>query len=981
MLRRLGPITSPKRIGLWAVRARPLQILCNSTTASAEAKVSPKRRSRKKTTTIDFDDLPAFKVDAEGKSVGPLEDLLELGKGYRQATSRSSKSELKDRHDTAAAENAEFARAVKAGKVPDTALSRLVYDNWRRFPDCILLTQVGSFFESYFEPAIEVSGLLGTKLTSKTYKSGTFPFTGFPIHQIDKYLKLLVQDMGYTVVLVEEEKDPLHPQPVADIRRKVARVVTPGTLVDESWLTGHESRYLLAIAEGKGEGVVKKQVDGEGGEGTALYLAYADVSTGEFFTKAGSTTDIEDELARLAPREIVLDAALQEAWKAGEEGPGGLLELLRVLGVHVSFTESRTGQAGLERTAITLLRHHLEYALRDRMPAMDEDEFNRESQSTQMHIDAATLQALEIRHALRPGGLVGVHSSPLSAKGTLLSVLSRTVTDSGHRLLKRSLTAPSTSLPAINARLSLVAALHEREALRTDLRDSLRTLGDVMRIVQRFRAWQGDVSDVWDVARWVRGVERLRDRIKVDIGLEGRRRKAGEVEGVEGVERLQALVDAFSPLEDLAAGIEGAIDESRLPGLQAEELGDEDEDVALDKRTQARWWLRPSFSLELSELHKRIKALTRKRAKLESRLQDEYGSSLALNISARWGYIVTAKRRDILPKERFHAVTEAKSTPLGNKLDEAYLELGVAEARALNRLRAMVVERASTIQANAELVDELDLTAGFAQAALDLNYVRPVLDDTTDLQIVNGRHPSVEAGLLSQSRAFTPNSTMMTRKSNMHVITGPNQGGKSTLLRQTAVIAILAQAGSFVPADKAQIGIVDKVFSRVGARDDLFRDRSTFMLEMVETATILRSATPRSLVIMDEIGRGTTLNAGMAIAFATLDYILSNVGCRTLFATHYHELARMLGAGSELRDGVAFFCTDVQEAGEGFAYAYRLRPGINYDSHAIMAAQIAGMPEGFLDVARRTLAGLEDKEGRRESEVVEQVVEAEQARG
>ncbi|GMK56766.1 hypothetical protein CspeluHIS016_0306060 [Cutaneotrichosporon spelunceum] len=928
---RLGPAAARRRFGLQAVLgARPLGVRWNSTSASSKATVPPKRQSRKKTTTIDFDDLPAFKADAEGKSVGPLEDLLELGRGYKEGRLDMVVS---DDTAAAAAENAEFARAVKAGQVPDTALARLVYDNWRRFPDCILLTQVGSFFESYFEPAIEVSGLLGTKLTSKTYKSGTFPFTGFPTHQIDKYLKLLVQDLGYTVVLVEEEKDPLHPQPAAEIRRKVARVVTPGTLLDESWLTGYESRYLLAIAES--ERHMEDARDGEGGgegEGrTALYLAYADVSTGEFFTKAGSTADIEDELARIAPREVVLDATLREAWKAGEEGPGGLLELLRVLGVHVSFAESRAergqaGEAGLERTAIALLRHHLEYALRDRMPSMpDEGEFNRESQSTQMHIDAATLQALEIRHALRPGGLVGAHSSPLSAKGTLLSVLSRTVTDSGHRLLKRTLTAPSTSLSAINARLSLVAALHEREALRTDLRDSLRTLGDVMRIVQRFRAWRGDVGDVWDVARWVAGVERLRDRIRLDIGLDGRRRKvAADMGQPEGVERLEQLVEAFAPLDDLVAGIEGAIDESRLPGLQAEEV-DEDEEATLDKRTQARWWLRPGFSLELSELRKRIQGLTRKRAKLESRLQEEHGASLVLSNSARWGYVVTAKRRDVLPKERFHAVAEAKSTrtyaynewsALGAKLDEAHAELGVAEARALSRLRAMVVERAPTIQANAELADELDLTASFAQAATDLNYVRPVLDASTDLCIVNGRHPSVEAGLLAQARVFTPNSTQMT-ESHLHVITGPNQGGKSTFLRQTAVIAILAQAGSFVPADSARIGIVDRVFSRVGARDDLFRDRSTFMLEMVETAAILRSATPRSLVIMDEIGRGTTLHAGIAIAFATLDYILREVGCRTLFATHYHELARMLGVGGSVRPGVAFFCTDIQVGGFG----------------------------------------------------------------
>lgn len=240
-------------------------------------------------------------------------------------------------------------------------------------------------------------------------------------------------------------------------------------------------------------------------------------------------------------------------------------------------------------------------------------------------------------------------------------------------------------------------------------------------------------------------------------------------------------------------------------------------------------------------------------------------------------------------------------------------------------------------------------------------YVLIVTDSSTELEIVNGRHPSVEAGLQASARVFTPNSSSMTPTSHLHVITGPNQGGKSTLLRQTAVIAILAQSGSFVPADRARIGLVDRVFSRVGARDDLFRDRSTFMLEMVETAAIVKYATPRSLVIMDEIGRGMTLHAGVSIAYATLDYILRNIGCRTLFATHYHELAGMLGAPAPpskpsgrhsrvtpvpadhpgLRPGVAFFCTDVDEMGASFAYSYRLRPGVNYDSHAIVSHQPA----------------------------------------
>jgi len=274
----------------------------------------------------------------------------------------------------------------------------------------------------------------------------------------------------------------------------------------------------------------------------------------------------------------------------------------------------------------------------------------------------------------------------------------------------------------------------------------------------------------------------------------------------------------------------------------------------------------------------------------------------------------------------------------------------------------MIVQYGDDIQHNADLVDELDLSLSFAQTAEDLNYVRPILTNSTNLTIINGRHAAVESALLTSARSFTPNSTEMTPSSHLHVITGPNQGGKSTLLRQTAVIAILAQAGCFVPADYAEIGVVDRVFSRVGARDDLFRDRSTFMLEMVETAAILSHATERSLVIMDEIGRGTTLLAGVSIAFATLDYLLRNIKCRTLFATHYHELARMLAepdTEGKMREGVSFWCTDIEELDGAFSYQYRLKPGINHNSHAIKAARLAGMPESFLQVAEKTLATLQ----------------------
>lgn len=515
------------------------------------------------------------------------------------------------------------------------------------------MTQVGNFYEvglsrvtltwqSYFESALEVSTLLGIKLASKRYKTGKHPFTGFPIHQLDKYLKLLVQDLGRTVVVVDEVPDPDKSEKESK-DRKVARVLTPGTLLDASWLSGDESRYLLAIAIGETK---LKQTKTDGEASYPVYLAYADVSTGEFFTKEATTIDIEDELARISPREIVLDTKWQEMWYSNEvlqkgEIMSDVLPLLRGHGTHISFTEppvcsglgvelkcrskAKHDPSSLERSAIELLRHHLQYTLRDNMPDMPDnpEDFNREFSSTQLHIDAATLQALEVRHAMRPGGLMAtapapntLWSSPLSMKGTLLSVISRTMTDSGHRLLRRTLSTPSTNLADINSRLVLVSVFVDREPLRTDVRDALRSVGDVMRIIQRLRARRGDGADVWEVSAWIRSVNTVLDSIRLSTTITNRKEAASE-----GNDRLSELLAAFAPLNDLAEDIESAIDESKLSSVQQE--GDEQEQQSdtdsedsrsrsalseaskktpeqryeeLERKLQERYWMQPRYA-------------------------------------------------------------------------------------------------------------------------------------------------------------------------------------------------------------------------------------------------------------------------------------------------------------------------------------------------------------------------------------------------
>ncbi|WVF66211.1 hypothetical protein IAT40_000951 [Kwoniella sp. CBS 6097] len=969
-------------------------------------------------------------------------------------------------YDLSLAEEAdEINKAIKEGIIPDSPLAREIYANWLRYPDCILLTRVGKFYESYYEPARELSAILNIKLASKRYSEGReYPFAGFPVAALDKYLKILVQDLGHTVVLVEEydEEGSIATvgkkltAPAGQKERKVFRVVTPGTMIDEGWLNGEESRYLLSIAIGD----VAKTTNDDIEESMALSLAYTDPSTGEFFTKETTLAQMEDELARIAPREVVLDRSLRPEWLSSSSAQAepvsssnltSLFNLLQVLGVHVSFadptrppafwgpadTPETTASASnvQESTAITLLRHHLQYALRESTPTLYQP--SRQSDADLMQIDAATLQALEIRHALRPGGLVAIgerqHASPLSTRGTLLSVISKTVTQSGHRLLIRTLTAPSTSLTAINSRLSLVHSFVDREELREELRDTLRSIGDVMRIIQRFKSQRGDGRDIWDVGRWIKSVQRILARIDEELRYE-RSITLADSDGSDGVGRLRQLIEGFEPLERLAETIERSIDEvAVMHGLGSDESEEQLEGIAAageameagsteskntskewretkkereermkQEREERQWWIYPSFSKELRNLHDELASLQAQKQKLQADLIKRFGTpSLTLCKGMRYGHHVQMSKSDGAKVTKARSLESIGGTSgkisyfafgqwsaLGAQTEIAVETLSIAQRRASRELRNIVIEHAEAIRKNADLVDEIDLTLSFAQNAVEMGWVRPGLDESTDLHIVDGRHPSIETSLLQASRTFTPNSTVMKSDSHLHIITGPNQGGKSTLLRQTAVITILAQSGSFVPASYAKLGIVDKVFSRVGARDDLWRDRSTFMLEMVETAAILKHATNRSLVIMDEIGRGTTLQAGVSIAYATLDHILRQIKCRTLFATHYHELGRMLGykedgvviAGQTVaslnltsddddpmeagslkggREGVSFWCTDVDEVDGAFSYSYKLRPGINHNSHAIKAARLAGMPESFLLTAEKTLSTLQ----------------------
>ncbi|KAK7064442.1 DNA mismatch repair protein [Favolaschia claudopus] len=893
-------------------------------------------------------------------------------------------------------------------------LPREILDNLSRFPHCILLTRVGKFYESYFDQSHEVARLLNIKLAYRKWDGRSIPFCGFPLQYIDKYLKVLVQQNRRFVALCEEY--PRWSKPgVMTFDRRVARVVTPGTLIDESFLNQYENNYLLAISH-------QPEADQQ-----KIGLAWIDVSTGEFYSKSATLDILRDELARIGPREIVLDKAFETARPSqleqalaeelngvsyttpmADEGENALDFVVdppeneqETLEKTVSTTPvdditedsdelpSLAEFSAEERGAITLLTTYLHANLLDHMPTLSMPA--REGAAARMQIDSHTIKALEIRESIREGGV----------KGSLLSVVKRTSTSSGTRLLARWLCSPSTSIPEINARQALVAFFHARDHFRADLVAALASTEDTGRIVQRFLLGRGEANDL----------HALNSTIRVWSALKARILQERQQESLEATERgvefahekwtsLDALVARMSDLQDLSNRIGAAIKQrDSVKEAPIVDSDDSDTEVQVEGtlprvgwKAVVNWTIRPQFSEKIMSLHKVLEELLNQREQLEADLQLQYDApSLTLRSSPAQGnhvHLLKAKRdrKRMDGESEFVGIAESGTTK--SYFYQVHLMAGSESWHTIDSLSALgtngctdlrnneriddgrkrgVNSHAPQLRRTARILDELDVTLGFANLAKEMNFVRPVLTEEPVYEVVDGRHPTVELGLLTNGRVFIPNSLRMNPTSQLHIITGPNMAGKSTLLRQTALIAVLAQTGSFVPAESATIGIVDKLFSRVGAKDDLFHDRSTFMVEMLETAEILQRATARSLVIMDEVGRGTTVKDGLAIAFATVHHLLSVNGCRALFATHFHEIADMLGYSTDtaargLFDNVGFFCTDVDETNDGhFAYSYRIRSGVNRDSHGLKVAQLAGMPQSAVTVAQDALTWLKTR--------------------
>ncbi|KAL4883698.1 muts domain V-domain-containing protein [Aspergillus karnatakaensis] len=880
-------------------------------------------------------------------------------------------------------------------------------DNMQKFKDCVILTRVGGFYELYFEQAEEFAPLLNLKLASKKTSAGPVPMAGFPFFQLDRFLKTLVQDLNKYVAISEEfaiKADEKARSGGLLFDRKVARVITPGTLIDEKFMDPSENNFLMAIY------LDPSLIGTRAGNDESSYqhvltsasqnvgLAWLDLSTGDFYTQLTTAQMLPSALARIGAREILVDQRLQDL--VGQE-----LQLLigheQRLMTFFQFPEEfapvsdwasmleaplpahSTGSFAQEEVAagfslLEYIRAQLQGLNLKLQPP------RRRHLNESMSIDRNSLRGLEILETARDG----------FGKGSLLHAVRRTSTKSGARLLRDRLTSPSTSLSIINERLDLVSVFIEDRELRDFLVQLLKRSYDAQRLVQKFTLGRGDPDDLICLSRAIEASK----EVKRLLSNKGRDIKDNVRISEASRQALQIMMDRLyldGPTV-LADKILSAIDEEGL--LQKQRIEDDtaaeaallaqqvtmsegspseleslprkirtkssDRTAAEESSAVDTWIMRRDASPALEDLHQTLEKLQDEKISLSQRLRDSVGSSaLTLKWTPGLGHICHVKGAKI-SQEQLEAlgvtrnVSSTKSTrsfylpawtELGNRMDQLKLQIRQEEQAIFESLRREVILNLVKIRRNASVMDELDVACSFATLAHEQNLTRPILTQSTAHKIVGGRHPTVKLGLEEQGRRFVSNDLFLGSPERIWLITGPNMAGKSTFLRQNALITILAQVGSFVPANYAEIGIVDQIFSRIGAADDLFRDQSTFMVEMLETAAILKQATPRSFVIMDEVGRGTTPEDGTAVSFACLHHLHYRNQCRTLFATHFHGLADM----TESFPNLGRYCTDVRETESGaFSFVHRLRKGVNRESHALKVAQLAGLPKETLDLAR-----------------------------
>jgi DNA mismatch repair protein MutS len=784
-----------------------------------------------------------------------------------------------------------------------------------QYPDTIVFFRLGDFYETFDNDAEVTSRELDIVLTGRNVAKGVrIPMAGIPYHAVESYLSRLIHK-GYHVAICEQVGD----QPAKGLfPREVVRVVTPGTLVEPALLPGDRNNYLLSFVYN----------DSRAG------LAYIDISTGEFYTIEFSSGDIQNhlraEINRISPSEILVPDSLPAIegisghltkW-ANWHFEQGRCEQWLLDAFHVATLEG-FGLKGFS-LAIQASGAILQY-LKDTQPEalLNLHQIRTYSLDEFMVLDGYTRRNLELTETIRGG----------DKTGTLLDTLDHTITPMGHRMITTWVNKPLLDLDAINRRLDGVQLFVNEGLLRAEIRHQLKNITDLERIIARINMNSTLPRDLVSLRGSLQALPALKATIQEYANA------IPEIAGLDPCEDICLLVERFL-LDDPSATLAGT--GIIRPGY-SEEL-----DGIIEASQHARDWI---AGLEATE---------RSRTGIKT---------LKVGYNKVFGYYIeiTRANSEIAPAEYIRKQTlvnaERYITPELKEYETLVLNaedrIHEIEVRLFKEACKQISAQSMRLQQTATAISQMDVLASLAETAVLQNYVRPVVDNSSTIQVTDGRHPVVESTL--QGKRYIPNDLIWEEGEIVRIITGPNMSGKSTYLRQAALIILMAQMGSFVPAKSAHIGLVDRIFTRIGAQDEIHSGQSTFMVEMVETTNILQHATPRSLLILDEIGRGTSTYDGISIAWAVIEYIHNhpNLRARTLFATHYHELIQM----AEVFPGIRNYNVAVSEADGHVVFMHKIVPGGADRSYGIHVAQLAGLPPAVITRANQMLQEMEAASG------------------
>lgn len=796
-----------------------------------------------------------------------------------------------------------------------------------QYKECILFYRLGDFYEMFFEDALTASRELEITLTGKDCgQAERAPMCGIPFHAVDVYVAKLIQ-RGYKVAICEQLEDPKQAKGI--VKRDVIRVVTPGTLIESNLLDEKKNNYIMSIFK----------------KGLYYGVAICDVSTGDFYatqiTQTNNFEKILDEISRFSPAEIIANSlmysSIDEINKISERfgifismaEDSSFSEDVNIISNHykiIDDTQKEIADLSDKLFIVTAVNGLLEYFNQTQKMRLEHiNKIQVYSTNRYMALDVSARRNLEITEKMRDK----------SKKGTLLWVLDKTSTSMGGRQLRRWLNDPLIDIAEIQDRLDAVEELKDSIMLRGDITEALKRVYDMERLIGKISYGNANGRDMISLKNSIRELPQIK-KILADTNSKLLHHK---------------LYEELDELTDVYELIENAIIEE--PPISVKEGG----------------MIKKGYHEEVDKLKSATIDGKKWLVELETKEKEQTGiKNLKVGFNKVFGYFIeiTRSNLDQVPDRfiRKQTLTNAERY-ITEELKQLESEILGAEEKLIDleynlflEVRTELAKKIQRIQKSATIISTLDVLTSFATVAQDLNYVKPKVDNSGEIDIKEGRHPVIEKML--PSGEFVGNDTYLDKQGDrLSIITGPNMAGKSTYMRQVALITLMAQVGSFVPAKEARIGVVDKIFTRVGASDDLSMGQSTFMVEMMEVATILKEATENSLIILDEIGRGTSTYDGLSIAWAVAQYIADKEKCgaKTLFATHYHELTEL----ESKIEGIRNYSIAVKEKGEDIIFLRKIVEGGTDESYGIHVAKLAGVPQVVVKRANEILRSLERK--------------------